>query len=75
MSMVSVTGNDIVKALTESGMLDREIDSVKGGMGDSIVLIFEDSSEYIDEDAVLFNDTHLIVTGNKWRLEQNKWVG
>lgn len=73
-----MTGNDIVKALTESGLLDKEIESIEydPAYGQEAVAVFEESHEYIADDTVKYTDIHLIVSeGGKWKLENMTWVG
>lgn len=75
-----MTGNDIVKALTESGLLDKEIERFEydPAYGQEAVAVFEESHEYIDwsDDTVKYTDIHLIVSeGGKWRLENMTWIG
>lgn len=73
-----MTGRDIVNALTQSGFLDREI--LKADYteeeDEALVFTFEESSEYIGDDEMKFNDIHLIVDpAGKWKLESVTWVG
>ena len=72
-----MTAQHLVKALTESGYLDKEIMRVEGSdAGEKVTIVFEDSSEHIDDDTMRFNDTHLIVDYyGKWRLENITWIG
>lgn len=73
-----MTGRDIVKALTESGLLDREIDSFEYASlyGPEADVIVEQSHERLENDEVKYTDIHLIVSeGGKWKLENETWVG
>lgn len=72
-----LTGNDIVKALTESGLLDKEIVSFEYFSYDlKAIAVFEKSYERLENDEVKYTDINLIVyAGGKWKLENEVWVG
>lgn len=73
-----MTGKDIVKALTESGLLDKDIESFEYcSVEDSTAkLVFEESSKYIEDDKMQFNDIHLLISEDgTWRSEHITWVG
>lgn len=74
-----LTGNDIVKALTESGLLDKELESFEYNFsyGEELgVFVCEKSHERLENDEVKYTDIHLIVSaGGKWKLENDVWVG
>lgn len=73
-----MTGRDIVKALTESGLLDEDIESFEydSTYGPEAEATFEKSHEYIGDDEVKYTDIHLIISeGGKWKLENVVWVG
>jgi len=73
-----MTGRDIVKALTESGLLDKEIESFEydSSYDPEATAVCEKSHEYIGDDEVKYTDMHLIISeGGKWKLENVVWVG
>lgn len=73
-----LTGNDIVKALTESGLLDKELESFEYNFsyGLEADVVFEKSHERLENDEVKYTDIHLIISeGGKWKLETEVWVG
>lgn len=73
-----MTGRDIVKALTESGLLDKEIESFEydSSYSPEAEVIVEQSHERLENDEVKYTDIHLIVfEGGKWKLENETWVG
>lgn len=72
-----MTGNDIVKALTHSGLLDKEIESIEFDSCDwEAVFVFEKSHEYIGEDTVRYHDVHLVIGDDgKWKLTNEIWIG
>lgn len=73
-----MTGNDIVKALTESGLLDKEFESFEYDFsyGEEGVFVCEKSHERLENDEVKYTDIHLIVSaGGKWKLENEVLVG
>ena len=73
-----LTGADFIKALTESNLLHREIEKIEYDytLDKGAVIVIEDSSEYIGNDEMRFDDLHLIVKPDGiWKLEHNIWVG
>ena len=73
-----ITANDIVKALTESNLLNKQIETIEydSAYDTKVIISFEESHEYIGDDEVKYNDIHLIVYGNgKWTLEHISWCG
>lgn len=73
-----MTGHDIIKALTESGLLDKEIESFEynSSYGPEAEVIVEQSHERLENDEVKYTDIHLIVSeGGKWKIENVIWVG
>lgn len=73
-----MTGRDIVKALTESGLLDKEIESFEydSSYGPEAEVTIEKSHERLENDEVKYTDVHLIVSeGGKWKIENVIWVG
>lgn len=73
-----MTGRDIVKALTESGLFDKEIESFEydQSLYPEAVAVFEKSHEDLGNDEVQYTDIHLtIFEGGKWRLENETWIG
>lgn len=72
-----MTGHDIVKALTESGLLDKEIESFDYDVSDSskALAIFEKSNEYLGNGRRKYTDIHLIISEDgKWALENVTWI-
>ena len=72
-----MTGNDIVKALTDSGLLDKEIENIEFDSDDwETKFIFEESHVYVGEDTVMYHDVHLVISKDgKWKLTKETWVG
>lgn len=73
-----MTGRDIVKALTESGLLDKEFESFEYDRpyGPEAIAVFEKSHERLENDEVKYTDINLIISeGGKWKLENEAWVG
>lgn len=73
-----MTGRDILKAFTESGLIDKEIESFEYdcSYGPEAVAVCEKSHERLEEDRVKYTDMHLIISeGGKWKLENEVWIG
>lgn len=71
-----MTGQDLVRALINSNLLDREIADFQGDDNGGVTIVIEESSEYIGYDERRFVDMHLnIDRSGKWRCEHNSWVG
>ncbi len=74
----ALTGRDIVKALTESGCLDKELESFEYNFSYDLkaIVVYEKSHERLENDEVKYTDIHLIISeGGKWKLETKVWVG
>lgn len=73
-----MTGRDVIKALTESGLLDKEFESFEyeRPYGPEMIVTFEKSHERLENDEVKYTDIELtIFEGGKWKLEDVTWIG
>ena len=73
-----MTGRDIIKAWTESGLIDKEIESFEYNRAydQEVVIVYEKSHERLENDEVKYTDNHLIIfEDGKWKLETEVWVG
>lgn len=73
-----MTGRDIIKALTESGLIDKEIESFEYNRAydPEATVVHENSHERLKNDEVKYTDIHLIISeGGKWKLKTEIWVG
>ena len=75
--MHKVTGNDIVRALTESGLLDKEIFSIEyeNDNENGAEFVAEGSSRYLGDDQMEYIDMELVVDEHGWKLTTDRWVG
>lgn len=73
-----MTGNDIVKALTESGLIDKKIVSFEYDYSydPKAIFVYETSHERLENDEVKYMDIRLTISeGGKWTLENLTWIG
>lgn len=76
--MFVMTGRDIIKAWTESGLIDKEIESFEYNQAydPEVVIVYEKSHERLENDEVKYTDNYLIISeGGKWKLQTEVWVG